>query len=444
MASLLASLNADERQKLLGQLSDEDCLRLQYDWRFWARPAQTAPPGDWLIWLVLAGRGFGKTRTGAEWVREKVESGKAGRIALVAPTAADSRDVMVEDIAQGGGSGILAISPPWSRPLYEPSKRRLTWPNGATATTYSADEPDRLRGPQHDLAWADESASWHYIETWDMLMFGLRLGDNPQCCVTTTPKPVQLIRDLKARVGKDVVLTMGNTYDNAVNLAPSFLSVILNKYQGTRLGRQEIYAELLDDNPEALWKRVQIDEDRKTEYPRLTRIVVALDPEAESSEGSAETGIVVAGLGVDGHGYLLEDATLRGTPREWASQGVACYHKHRADRLVAEKNNGGEMVEHTVKTVDPNIAYKEVHASRSKQARAEPISALCEQHRIHHVGSFPLLEDQLCTWEPNTGLPSPDRLDAYVWAFTELMIGHVVPPVVAPVSMTRANPWKIR
>lgn len=387
---------------------------MEYDWKFWARKNQLAPEGDWQYWLLLAGRGFGKTRCGAEWVRERVESNLAKRIALVAPTAADARDTMVE-----GESGILAICPPWNKPQYEPSKRRLTWPSGAIATLFSAEEPERLRGPQHDTAWCDEIAAWKYPqETWDMLQFGLRLGDDPRCAITTTPKPIPLVKDiLKNPV---TAVTRGSTYDNITNLAPAFVDIIISKYEGTRLGRQELNAEILDDNPDALWQRSNIDDHRVSSIPELTRIVVGVDPAVTSKSGSDDTGIVVAGIDKRMHGYILGDYTCHTTPQKWAQEVIAAYHKHSADRIVGETNNGGEMVEHTLRTVDPGIPFKAVHASRGKQTRAEPISAYYEQGRIHHVGSFPALEDQMCDWVPGVS-DSPDRVDALVWALTELL-----------------------
>lgn len=382
----------------------------------------------------MAGRGFGKTRTGAEWARLRVESGKYGRLALVAPTAADARDVMVE-----GESGILAISPPHNRPLYEPSKRRLTWNNGTIATTYSADEPDRLRGPQHDAAWCDEIATWKYPDAWDMLMFGLRLGPDPRSVATTTPRPVRLVRDLIAH--PTTAITRGSTYDNAINLAPAFLDQIVAKYEGTRLGRQELEGALLDDVPGALWERGQIDKLRRPRPADLARIVVAIDPAMTSGEDADETGIVVAGTGncdcagkPERHGFVLADLTTRDTPDGWARRAVGAYHEQRADRIVAEVNNGGEMVQHTIRTVDPRVSYKAVHASRGKRVRAEPVAALYEQGKVHHVRGVRLadLEDQMCNFVPDDYGSSPDRVDALVWAITELMIegrdrtGHTI------------------
>lgn len=415
LAVLTSSLPAEQRRALLDEFTDDELETLEYEWPYWARPSQLPPPGDWRVWLLLAGRGFGKTRTLAEWVRDRIESGRSGRMALVAPTAADVRDVIVE-----GESGILAVCPPWNRPLYEPSKRRLTWPNGAIATTYSADEPDRLRGPQHDAAACDEIAAWRYPETFDMLMLGLRLGNDPRALAATTPKPVRLVRELLAAGTTSV--TRGSTYENAPNLAPAFLTQITAKYEGTRLGRQELNAELLDDVPGALWTRKVLDDLRTVQVPDLQRIVVAVDPAVTSGEDADETGISVAGLGVDGHGYVLGDLSCRMSPEGWARRAVNAFREHRADRIVAEVNNGGDLVERVIRTVDVSVAYKAVHASRGKRVRAEPIAALYEQGKVHHVGAFADLEDQMCAYTPDGYDGSPDRLDALVWALTELML----------------------
>lgn len=396
-------------------------------WRMKARPEQLAPAGDWRTWLILSGRGWGKTRTGAEWVQEQVIAGKCRRLALVAATAADVRDTLVE-----GESGLLRIAAPSMRPDYEPSKRRLTWPNGAVATTFSADEPERLRGPEHDGFWADELAAWTYPEAWDQLQFGLRIGRHPRGVVTTTPKPVKLIRDLLAREGQDVVVTRGRTRDNAANLAPGFLDAIEAKYGGTRLGRQELDGELLEDVPGALWIRSQIDADRVAVAPDLRRVVVAIDPAVSTGEGADETGIVVVGRGMDGRAYVLEDCSGRYAPAEWARRAVRAYEQHSADRIVAEKNNGGNMVEATLRNVAPNVPFTAVNASRGKVTRAEPVSAFYEQHRVHHVGrGFPELEDQMCAFTSDfdrgkSGY-SPDRVDALVWALTMLM--DLKPPI---------------
>ncbi|MCH6587818.1 MAG: DNA-packaging protein [Proteobacteria bacterium] len=432
LAESLASLPASERKTLIAELSEADARGLIYDWRFWARPKQLAPPesgagGDWTTWLVLAGRGFGKTRCGAEWVRAQVcgttplARGQARRVALVAETAADARDVMIE-----GESGLLAVHPPEFRPLYQPSKRRLVWPNGARATLYNAIEPDQLRGPQHDLAWADELAKWRHAEaTWDQLQFGLRLGARPRQCVTTTPRPIKTLKSLIE--DPDTVITRGTSYENMANLAPAFIKRIIKRYEGTRLGRQELNAELLDDVPGALWTRARIDALRVAKAPELVRVVVAVDPAAGSGDRSAETGIVVAGLGADGHGYVLDDASLRATPDAWGRAAVSAYRRWQADRIIGEVNHGGEMIEHVIRTVDENVSYKAVRASRGKARRAEPVAALDEQGKVHHVGAFPELEDQMCAmtadFERGAAGFSPDRVDARVWALTELMLG---------------------
>jgi phage terminase large subunit-like protein len=412
-ADSLASLPPAAREQILENLSDDEAKILLYDWHFWARAAQLPPPGDWQTWLILAGRGFGKTRTGAEWVRGEVESGRCKRVALVGPTAGDARDVMVE-----GESGILSICPSWFRPHYEPSKRRLTWANGAIATLYSADEPERLRGPQHDSAWCDEIASWRFPEAWDLLQFGLRLGTNPRAVATTTPKPIKLVRDLLTQ--STTVITRGTTYENKGNLAPQFIQRIIARYEGTRLGRQELRAEILEDAAGALWKRDLLEELRVSTYPELKRVIVAIDPATTSEEGSNETGIIVAGLGRDDHGYILEDKSLLASPNAWATEAVKAYRVHKADKIIAEANQGGDMIVTTIATIDKKVPVKKVHASRGKIIRAEPVASLYEKRLVHHVGSFPELEDQLCWWEP--GMDSPDRLDALVWAISELML----------------------
>jgi phage terminase large subunit-like protein len=400
-----------DRQKVIKSLSRKEVETLLYDWEFWARPSQLPPPGDWLVWLIMAGRGMGKTRAGAEFILREIKAGRARRVALVAKTPADARDVMIE-----GDSGILTISHPGDRPLYEPSKRRLTWNNGATALVFSSKEPDQLRGPQYDLAWGDEIRTWYYPqETWDNLMFGLRLGEHPRCMVTTTPLPLAVIK--KIMKAPDTVITTGTTYDNRANLAPSFFRQIISKYEGTRLGRQEIKAELLEDVPGALWQRNVI---QYKSAPEMQRVVVAIDPAVTSSEQADETGIIIAGKGIDGLGYVLADRSARVSPDSWARRAVQGYDDFEADRIIGEVNNGGEMVGLTIKTVR-NVPYKAVHASRGKQARAEPVAALYEQGKVYHVQPFDELEDQLVTWTPESG-ESPDRLDALVWALSELFL----------------------
>jgi phage terminase large subunit-like protein len=414
--SVLRSLTKPKRRKLAN--------RLKHAWYDGgpARDNQKPPPGDWRVWLLLAGRGFGKTRAGAEFVREEVKKRRARRVALVAPTALDARTVMVE-----GESGLLSIGEPAERPVYEPSLHRLIWPNGAVGTLFSADEPNRLRGPQHDLAWCDELAAWRYPAAWDMLLMGLRLGHDPRIVVTTTPRPIKLIRDLLA--DPTVAVTRGRTLDNAEYLAPAFLAQIVRRYRGTRLGRQELDAEILDDAPGALWSHGMIDAGRVASAPaELVRIVVAIDPAVSSGEAADETGIVVAGRSADGHGYVLADASGRYAPLEWARAAVTAYRTNRADRIVAEVNNGGEMVAATLQVADPDVPFAAVHAARGKVARAEPIAMLYQQSRVHHVGALPVLEDQMCAFSPGAHGDfdravagySPDRVDALVWALTEL------------------------
>lgn len=396
---------------LLSRLTREEAAELTYMWEFWARPEQIAPDGDWPIWLVKAGRGWGKTRVGAEWVRGQKE--KVGRIALIGPTAADVRDVMVD-----GDSGIISISPPWDKPEYQPSKRRVVWQNGSVAYMYSADEPERLRGPQHGAAWCDEIGSWRYPDTWDMMMFGLRLGKNPKVVATTTPRPTPLMKQIQQTPG--VIVTRGSTYDNRANLAESFFKSIITKYEGTRLGRQELEGHDLDDNPGALWNRENIDAARVRKALDMVRVVVSVDPAVTSGEDSDETGIIVTGKDEFGHAYVIEDCSVKGSPDEWGRVAVEAFRRHQADRIVAEVNQGGDMVRYVLETIDKNVPLKMVRASRGKVARAEPISALYEQGKVHHVGAFHKLEDQMCTWEP--GMPSPDRMDALVWGLTELML----------------------
>lgn len=388
------------------------------------------PAGDWLTWVILAGRGFGKTRCGSEWVRSMVcgptplSGGLASRVALVAETAADARDVMVE-----GDSGVLGVHAKAFRPTYEPSKRRLTWPNGAVATLFNATEPDQLRGPQHDLAWCDELAKWRYAqETWDMLQFGLRLGTAPRQLITTTPRPIVILKKIMADPRS--VVTKGSTFENSSNLAKTFLDNIRSKYEGTRLGRQELDAEVLDDVPGSLWTREMVDKTRRArsdKLPDMQRVVVSIDPAGKSqetaiSEGTAETGITVIGLGVDGRGYVLDDQSCSLSPNGWARRAVSCYDLYKADAIVVEVNQGGDMVRQTVQSVRPGVPVVEVHASRGKVTRAEPIAALYEQGRISHVGAFAALEDQmvLFTTLGIAGDTTGDRVDSLVWGLTQL------------------------
>ena len=376
--------------------------------------------------MILAGRGFGKTRTGAETIRAFAEGksplarGRAQLFAIIGETAADVRDVMVE-----GPSGILANTPKPYRPLYEPSKRRLTWPNGASAGLYNATEPDQLRGPQFEFAWLDELAKWRYMqETWDQLQFGMRLGQNPRQLITTTPRPLPLIRQIIKYPYTHT--TRGSTYDNQANLARSFFAQVVERYAGTRLGRQEIDAELLEDVPGALFSRDHIDRNRTRILPEdLSKIVVAVDPSGTSGgESNDAVGIVVAGRTYSKHAVVLNDYTLNAPPSVWAKKAIAAYHEYNADEIVVETNFGGAMATATITSVDPFIPVKAITASRGKHIRAQPIASLYEQGRVHHLGQFSELEDQLCffTYDGYMGEGSPNNADAAIWALTELLI----------------------
>ena len=456
------------RAKVLAKLSPAEALDLLHNWRWWARPDQLLPKGQWSTWLAMCGRGWGKTRTGGEATNEWAQT-PGLRIALIGRTTADVRDVMIR-----GESGILAVAHPSFRPVYQPSKRLLTWPNGTIAMTYSAEKPDMLRGPQHHKGWADELAAWKYTDTWAQLQYGLRLGTNPQCIVTTTPRPTALVRALAADASTHV--TRGSTYDNKGNLARKFLLHIAAQYEGTRMGRQELYGDLLTDTPGALWTYANLDFYRvrpvlvddptgyegkrlTTQLPTLVRIVVAVDPNvaADTKEFEKQTragkgadgkerrgdecGIVVVGLGADGNGYVLHDATISAGPAEWAQIVVRLYDQYKANSIVAEANNGGDLIRTTIEAfcrdrkdkdgrrlMMPSI--KLVHASKGKRARAEPISTHYEAGRVHHVGTFAELEDEMCTWDAATAVKSPNRIDALVWGLTELLEGGGGPLIV--------------
>jgi phage terminase large subunit-like protein len=442
---LLASLSETERRKLIRSYSPAQIEAIRWDWRTWARPEQL-PPGtdraanprkDWVHWIPLAGRGWGKTRVGAETVRAWAES-PTERIHLVGPTAAATRSVMVE-----GPSGLLSCYPAYRRPDYEPSRRRILFPSGAVAETFSADEPERLRGPACSKYWADEPCAWRFLEdAWDNLMFGLRLGDDPRGICTTTPRPVPwllaLTKDQKA------VVTRHSSRENRLNLTDQFFGSILGKYEGTRLGRQEIDAEILEDVPGALWTRKMIEDLRvkklsEVKWELITRIVVAIDPAVSHSETSDETGIIVAGLTRSMHVVILDDLSGRYSPAEWASVAVSAFRARGADRIIGEVNNGGDLVGANIRALDPAVPFRAVHASRGKYLRAEPVAALYEQGRVHHVGAMPELEDQMCTFTQHGGQHSPDRLDALVWAITEL----VIDPSEARVSVPVARPYSI-
>jgi len=409
----IALLPKEQRDKLLNSLTEEEAEDILYDWEVWARPKQLPPLGDWLTWLIRTGRGWGKTRTGSEYVISQAKKG-AEHIALIGETKADARDIMVEL----GPASILKVSRPDFMPTYESSKRRVTWPNGCVGTIYSGDEPDQVRGPSHDIAWIDELAKFkHPQAVWNNLQFGLRNREDIRILVTTTPRPIPIIKELKD--DPDTIDITGSTYENKDNLPQRYFDYVIKKYEGTRLGRQEIHGQILEDNPNALWTRKIIENNRRNKAPKLIRIAIAIDPEATDNIMSSETGIIGGGLSEDRHVWILEDATIKGSPDKWGNAAVTAYHKLLADRIVGEVNNGGDMVEYVIRSIEANISYKSVRASRGKYVRAEPVSALYEQNKIHHVGNFPDLEDQLCEWVP--GDKSPDRLDALVWLVYELM-----------------------
>lgn len=388
-------------------------------WLLWADPRQLPPPGDWRSWLIMAGRGFGKTRAGAEWVHHLCSREPRRRFALVAATLDEARAVLVE-----GQSGLLSITPPAERPKWEPSRHRLVWRNGSEARLYSGESPERLRGPEHHYAWCDEIAKWSRPQaSWDILQMGLRLGPRPRVLVTTTPRPISLLRAL--RDDPAVVVVQGATRDNRY-LPPAFVAQMEAAYGGTRLGRQELLGELIDDVTGALWTRDLIERCRAGRLPRMRRVVVGVDPPA-SATGDA-CGIVVVGLGEDGLGYVLADHSIEAaTPDRWARAVAAAAEAWGADRVVAEANNGGEMVAATLRAADIGLPLKLVHASRGKAARAEPVSSLFEGGRALFAGAFPALEDELCGLVAGGAYDgpgrSPDRADACVWALTELMLG---------------------
>lgn len=423
-------MRRNDAREFLASLPGPTLRAFADDWTIWAR-AEQLPPEDaeWTVWLLLGGRGAGKTRAGAEWVkglalgRRPFADAPVERIALVGETLADAREVMVEGI-----SGILAVHDPAVRPVWQPSRRRLEWPNGAIAQVFSAQDPESLRGPQFGAAWSDELAKWPNAEaTWDMLQFGLRLGDRPRQAVTTTPRPTPLVKRLVA--GERTRLSRMATRDNAGNLAGSFLKEIAGRYEGTRLGRQELEGELIEDRPDALWQRAAIEAARVGEAPPLARIVVAIDPPASSGARSAACGIVAAGLDGEGRGYVLADGTVaKASPETWAAAATALYHQLGADRLVAETNQGGDMVESVIRQADPTVPVARVRARRGKWVRAEPVALLYARGLVRHAGVFPELEDEMCNLgaDGRSGGVSPDRVDALVWALSELMLtgGH--------------------
>nr|DAL44516.1 MAG TPA_asm: Large terminase [Caudoviricetes sp.] len=411
-------------------LDEKEITEWPFDWQSWARGNQLAPASDWRVWLVMAGRGFGKTRLGAEWVRSVAEADPEARIALVGSSSHEARSVMVE-----GESGLLSIGAPWRRPTYESSVRRLTWPNGAQAFLYSAGEPEGLRGPQHSHAWCDEIAKWdnmsnRALSTWDNLLMGLRLGSDPRLVATTTPRPVPLVARIVGE-REDVVVTRGTTFDNAANLPERFIEAMRKSFGGTMLGRQELLGEMIEDLVGALWSRRLIEGSREPVAPPCTRIVIGVDPPA-SAHGDA-CGIVVCGIGDDRIARVLADCSVeQASPERWARAVVNAAQAWSADRVVAEANQGGEMVSAVLRAAQANLPLRLVHASRGKAARAEPVAALYEAGRVRHAGMFARLEDELCGMMPGGEYQgpgrSPDRADACVWALTELMLGQQAEP----------------
>lgn len=383
-----------------------------------ARPEQIPTEGaNWNTWIALAGRGWGKTRTAAEWIAWNAIRQPNTRWAIVAPTFGDARDTCAE-----GVSGVVGILREYGMlENYNRSNGEMILTNGSRIKLFSGEEPDRLRGPQFHGGWFDELASFKYEDTFNQYKFGLRLGEHPQTLITTTPRPTKQIKELLKR--EDVVIVRGSTFDNAKNLSDSALAELRERYEGTRLGRQELYGEILDDVEGALWTRDLIEAGRVPEQPNLVRIAVAIDPAVTSGENSDLTGISVCGMSADGHYYVLEDCSTRDTPQGWARKAVDAYHRWGADRIIGETNNGGDMIELILRQVDPTVPYRKVTATRGKAVRAEPVAALSEQHRLHMVGTFPELEDQLCNWTPDSR-ESPDRMDAMVWGMHELMQGQ--------------------
>jgi phage terminase large subunit-like protein len=413
------------RKHLLDNLTDLEASVLQYNWKFWARSEQIPPlksqtGTDWLYWLYLAGRGAGKTKSGAEWIRSLAEGSHCEYMALVGANAADVNNYMIY-----GSSGIMACSPPWFRPEYKKQAKMLIWPNGVKALCYSAIDPESLRGPNIGAAWLDELAKWRYgQEAWDMLAMTMREGSNPLRMITTTPRPSPLLKRILSL--KNTALSRGTTYDNIINLAPSFIDDILEQYEGTRLGRQELRAEVLEDNPDALWQQTLIDELRIKEAPlQLSKTVIGVDPPVSSNKNSDECGIiaVAADDNKPQHAYVLADHSCQGyKPKQWAERVITAYHLHEADAIIVEVNQGGDLVSEVIRQIDQNVRILQVRAYKGKWLRAEPVSGLYEQKRVHHVGTLAALEDQMCSFEPALiQKNSPDRVDALVYAVMHVM-----------------------
>ena len=381
-----------------------------------ARPEQLPTEEEWSVWLYLAGRGAGKTRTAAEWIVWQALTQNWSRWAVIAPTFGDVRDTCAE-----GESGLIPILHQYGAlDYYNRSTGDIRLTNGSRIKLFSADEPDRLRGPQHHGAWCDELAAWRYPETYDQLQFGLRLGEHPKTVITTTPRPIPLIRQLTAKSDGSVRVVRGSTFDNAANLAPSALVELQARYNGTRLGRQELYGEILDDVEGALWSKGVIDRNRVEVAPPLARLAVSIDPAVTNTKDSDETGIIVLGSDAAGNGYVIADYSFKGSPNEWAQKAVEVFRKHKADSILVEVNQGGDMVSAVLRQVDMSLPIQEVRAHVGKKLRAEPVAAMYEQGRIKHVGEFYKLEEQMTLWTPDSP-DSPDRLDAMVQGFSSLI-----------------------
>jgi phage terminase large subunit-like protein len=432
-ATTIASLSLGDRKRLLTSLTEDQRIELLYDWRHWARPKQLAPEGDWAVWILTAGRGFGKTHSNAQWLHKRSMEYPKRWSALVVKTPADARDMVIE-----GPGGILRNTHPKQRPLYEPSKRRLTWSNESWATIFSDEEPDQLRGFSGDTAAIDEFAKFkHPQEVWDNLQFGMRAlsNDRPRILVTTTPRPIKILKKIMA-LPTTIVVT-GSSYENRANLDPTWFDQITSQYEGTRLGRQEIHAEILDDVPGALWTRVMLDKAcYRGKPPEFRRVVVGVDPSGTSGDDHGNrVGIVAVGLSIDGICYVLADRSCSLGPDGWGRRVVDTLDSFNGDRIVVERNFGGAMAEHVIRTVRQNAPLRMVTASRGKIARADPVAALYEQGKVRHLASVPDLEDEMCnmTSDGYIGGGSPDRCDALVWAITELVLKNRFepPPSVA-------------
>ena len=413
-------LDLDTRVRMFEEMTPLECAQLFHDWAFWARPDQAPPDGDWIIWLILAGRGAGKTRAGAEAVRHWINTYPI--VNLIGATLADARDIMVR-----GESGILACCRRDERPQFHATDLRLEWPNGAVSMLFSAEEPDRLRGKQHMKLWCDELAAWRQPDAFDQAMLGLRLGHKPQAVITTTPRPTKIIKALSA--GKDTIVTRGSTFDNKAHLARAFLERITARYKGRAIGRQELFAEIVEETPGALWSRALLERQRvapEAAPKEFAEIVVAVDPPARSGSKSDECGLIVAAKAQNGLFYVLADLTSQGeTPGAWGARVGAAFRGFKANRVVAEINQGGDMVTEVLRQSEPNLPVRAVHATRGKFLRAEPIAAAYERRLVFHVGTFMKLEDQLCALTPDFDRRamgfSPDRADALVWALADLL-----------------------